>query len=78
MQTSVIALLFVTASVMFASVVVNYAVVTCEQTVDLEDSPQIDQIRELENMLLNQTDSLLDSLEHLNQTTTQLTETVQP
>lgn len=53
MQTSVIALLFVTTTVVMACVDIDYAVFTCEQTVDTENSPHIERIRELENMLLN-------------------------
>jgi hypothetical protein len=78
MQTSVVALLFVTSSVILACVVVEYAVVTCEQTIDTDDAPQIDRIRELESMLLNQTDSMLDEIEQFNQTETLLTSTTQP
>ena len=70
MQTSVIALLFVTTAVVMACVVIDYAVITCEQTVDPENSPQIDRIRELENMLLNQTDYVFDEIEQFNMTDT--------
>ena len=78
MQTSVVALLFVTSSVILASIVVEYAVVTCEQAIDTDDAPQIDRIRELESLLLNQTDSLFDEIEHFNQTATQPADMAQP
>jgi len=71
MQTTVATLLFVTSAVILACVVVEFAVVTFEKTLDTEDSPQIDRIRAIENMLLNQTDNLFDELESLNQTDTQ-------
>jgi hypothetical protein len=61
----------VTSAVILACVVVEFAVVTFEKTLDTEDSPQIDRIRAIENMLLNQTDNLFDELESLNQTDTQ-------
>jgi hypothetical protein len=71
MQTTVATLLFVTSAVILACIVVEFAVVTFEQTLDTEDSPQIDRIRKIENMLLNQTDNLFDEIESLNQTDTQ-------
>ena len=78
MQTSVIALLFVTTAVVMACVVVDYAVITCEQTVDTESSPQMERIRELENMLLNQTDYIFDEIEQFNLTETQQLDTGLP
>jgi hypothetical protein len=78
MQTSVAALLFVTSTVILASVVVEYAVVTCEQTIDTENSPQIDRIRELEDMMLNQTDNMLNEVGYLSQTGLQPTDTATP
>ena len=68
MQTTVATLLFVTSAVILACVVVEFAVVTFEQTLQTEDMPQIDRIRKIENMILNQTDSLLNEIESLNQT----------
>jgi hypothetical protein len=70
MQTTVATLLFVTSAVILACIVVEYAVVAFEQTLDTEDSPQIDRIRKIENMLLNQTDNLSNEIESLNQTGT--------
>ena len=70
MQTTVATLLFVTSAVILACIVVEYAVVTFEQTLDTEDSPQIDRIRKIENMLLNQTDNVFNEIESLNQTDT--------
>jgi hypothetical protein len=78
MQTTVAALLFVTSAVILASVVVEYAVVICEQTLDTENAPQIDRIRKMENMLLNQTDNLFNEIESLNQTVTQTPDPEQP
>jgi hypothetical protein len=68
MQTTVATLSFVTAAVILACVVVEFAVVTCEQTLDTEDTPQMDRIREMEEMIENQTSNLLSDIESFNQT----------
>ncbi len=78
MQTTVATLLFVTSAVILACVVVDYAVVIFEQTLDTEDMPQIDRIRTLENIILNQTDNLINEIEALNQTTTQPIDQIMP
>ena len=78
MQTTVATLLFVTSAVILACIVVEYAVVTFEQTLDTEDSPQIDRIRKIENMLLNQTDNVFNEIESLNQTDTPQIEQILP
>jgi len=70
MQTTVATLMFVTSAVLLACIVINYAVVIFEQTLETENSPQIDRIRNLENMVLNQTDNLINEIELLNQTDT--------
>ena len=74
MQTTVATLMFVTSAVLLACIVINYAVVIFEQTLETENSPQIDRIRNLENMVLNQTDNLINEIELLNQTDTIPTE----
>jgi len=78
MQTTVATLLFVTSAVILACVVIEFAVVTCEQTLDTEDAPQIDRIRKMENMILNQTDNLFNEIESLNQTDTQQIDQILP
>jgi predicted PurR-regulated permease PerM len=78
MQTSVVALLFVTSAVILACIVVEFAVATFEQTLDTEDAPQIDRIRKMENMILNQTDNLFNEIESLNQTDTQQIDQILP
>ena len=78
MQTTVATLLFVTSVVILACIVVEYAVVTFEQTLDTEDAPQIDRIRKMENMILNQTDDLINEIESFNQTETQPIDQVLP
>ena len=78
MQTTVATLLFVTSAVILACVVVDYTVVIFEQTLDTEDMPQIDRIRTLENIILNQTDNLINEIEALNQTTTQPIDQIMP
>jgi hypothetical protein len=61
-----------------ACVVVDYAVITCEQTLDTENAPQMERIRELEGMLLNQTDYVFNEIEQFNLTETQLVDTGLP
>ena len=68
MQTTVATLLFVTSAVILACVVIDYAITTCEQTLNTDSLPQFDRIRTLENNLLNQTDTLISQVESLNQT----------
>jgi len=78
MQTTVATLLFVTSSVILACVVVDYAVQACEQTLDTESLPQFDRIRTLEDKLLNQTDTLINDVESLNQTYIETTDQTTP
>lgn len=78
MQTTVATLLFVTSAVVLACVVVDYAVQACEQTLDTENMPQFDRIRDLEDNLLNQTDTLIRQVESLNQTYIEPTEQTMP
>ena len=58
METSVATLLLVTATVLFAVIVVNYAVNTFQQFVNVEDNPQLSRLKTLEDSLLNQTSGL--------------------
>jgi hypothetical protein len=58
METSVATLLLVTATVLFAVIVVNYAVSTFQQFVNVEDNPQLSRLKTLEDTLLNQTSNL--------------------
>jgi hypothetical protein len=78
MQTTVATLMFVTSAVILACVVVDYAVVTFEQTLDTEDMPQIDRIQKMEDMILNQTDNVFSELESYNQTQIQPIEQILP
>ncbi len=78
MQTTVATLAFVTASVLLACVVVEFAVVTCEQTLDTEGMPQMDRIRQMEDTILEQTDNLFTQVQSLNQTETQPIDQILP
>ena len=78
MQTTLSTLLFVSSAVILACVVVECAVVTFEQTLEAKDVPQIDRIRKMENMILNQTDNLFNEIESFNQTETQPIDIAQP
>ncbi|MGD0645347.1 MAG: hypothetical protein ABSA75_10625 [Candidatus Bathyarchaeia archaeon] len=55
METAVATLLLVTAAVMMACVVVDFAVNTMEQTLNTQNNPQLNQIKSIENNILNQT-----------------------
>jgi hypothetical protein len=78
MQTTVATLMFVTSAVILACVVVDYAIVTFEQTLDTEDMPQMDRIQKMEDMILNQTDNLFNELESYNQTQIQPIDQILP
>lgn len=78
MQTTLATLLFVTAAVLLACVVVNYTVAIFEQTLDTENSPQIEKIHELEGIIMNQTDNLINNVESLNQTSPQQIDQILP
>ena len=78
MQTTVATLMFVTSAVILACVVVDYAIVTFEQTLDTEDMPQMDRIQKMEDMILNQTDNLFSELESYNQTQIQQIDQILP
>ena len=55
LETAVATLLLVTASVVLACVVVTYAVTSIEQTINTQNIPQIAQLKNFENHLLNET-----------------------
>ena len=78
MQTTIATFLFVTSAVILACVVVEYTIVIFEQTLDTENSPQIDRVREIENMVLNQTGNLVNDMNSMNQTDTQQIEQMLP
>ena len=78
MQTTVATLMFVTSAVILACVVVDYAIVTFEQTLDTEDIPQMDRIQKMEDMILNQTDNVFSELESYNQTQIQQIDQILP
>jgi predicted PurR-regulated permease PerM len=60
LETAVTSLLLVTAAVVLACVVVNYAVNIVEQVANTDNIPQLDRIKNIENNLLNQTDQLFN------------------
>ncbi|MBC7131313.1 hypothetical protein H5T51_08935 [Candidatus Bathyarchaeota archaeon] len=64
MYSSVPTLLLLVASVLFACIVVDYAIATVERILQTSDIPQIEQIRALENSLLNQTDILINQIQN--------------
>ena len=78
MQATVATLSFVTAAVLLSCVVVEFAVVTCEQTLDTENMPQMDRIRQMEETIVNQTSNLLSEIESFNQTDIQPIDQILP
>jgi hypothetical protein len=60
LETTVASLLLVTSAIILSCVVVSYAVSTVEQTMNMQNIPQLDRIKSLTDQLLNQTDSLYD------------------
>lgn len=60
MQTTVASLLLITATVVLTCVVVDYAVGVVQTTLQTNNLPQLDRIRNMENQILNQTDNLLN------------------
>ena len=75
---NVATLMFVTSAVILACVVVDYAIVTFEQTLDTEDIPQMDRIQKMEDMIQNQTDNVFSELESYNQTQIQQIDQILP
>jgi len=69
MQVPMATLLLVTSAVILTCVVVDYAVVTVEQTLQNPNLPQLDRLRALEASLLNQTDSLFSQTQPVPQDT---------
>ena len=55
LETAVATLLLITASVVLACVVVDFAVSAVENTLNTTNLPQLDRIKNMENNLLNQT-----------------------
>lgn len=60
MQGTLATLLLITSAVALAAVVVDVAVVTCEQTLQPSSLPQMEKIRSLEDIFVNQTSSLFN------------------
>lgn len=60
MEATVATLLLVVSSVVLASVVVDYAVNVVQAALNTQNIPQLDRIKNIENSILNQTDSLFN------------------
>ncbi len=60
MQTTVATLLLITSAVLLTCVVIDYAVGIIQQTLNTDNIPQLDKIRDIENRIQNQTDSLFN------------------
>jgi hypothetical protein len=59
-QTTVATLLLITSAVLLTCVVIDYAVGIIQQTLNTDNIPQLDKIRDIENRIQNQTDSLFN------------------
>jgi len=62
LEAAVATLILVTASVVLACVVVTLAVTTIEQTMNTQNVPQMQQLKNLENKLLNETNVMNGAL----------------
>jgi len=60
MQNTLSALLLVVASVMLCCVVIDYAVGMVQSTVQTDNNPHLQQVKDLETSILNQTQVLLN------------------
>jgi hypothetical protein len=60
LETAVAALILVVAAVVFACAVITFAVNTMERTINTQDMPQLGQLKDLENSLLNQTNIIMN------------------
>lgn len=69
MQTTVATLLLVVASVVLTCIVIDYGINIVQTTLQTQNLPGIDRIKNLENQLLNQTDITIS--QYGNQTATQ-------
>jgi hypothetical protein len=69
MQTTVGSLILVVSAVVLTCIVVDYAVNVVEATLQIENNPQLQRLRDLHDSILNQTDTLVSET---------LTETIVP
>ncbi len=60
MDSTVSTALLITTAVVLACVVSGFAINTMQQTVNPNTNPQIGQVKDLQNLLLNQTNSLFN------------------
>lgn len=60
MQSTVASLLLVTSAVALACFTVNYSVVIAEQYIQVQNGPLFDRLNNLQEYVLNQTDSMFD------------------
>ena len=60
LETTVATLLLITSAVILTCVVVDYAVGVVQQVLNTQNIPQLDRIKNIENNVLNQTDSFFN------------------
>ncbi len=63
METTVATLLLVSASVVLACVVVNYAINTALVTMNTDSLPEVDQLKEYISQYQNETDAIIRGLD---------------
>jgi hypothetical protein len=61
LETAVATLLLITASVVIACVVVDYAVNTIQQTINTQNMPQLDRLKSIEANIMNGTSNIYNS-----------------
>jgi hypothetical protein len=69
LQTSLATVLLITASVILTCVVIDYAVSVMQTTLQTTNIPQLGRLRDIQNSILNQTDSLWNQTQALPQNT---------
>jgi hypothetical protein len=71
MQTTVATILLITSAVILTCIVIDYAVVVVQQTLQTTNIPQLDHLRDIQSSILNQTDSLFNQTEPLPSSSSQ-------
>ena len=61
MQTTIATLLLITSAVILVFVVVDYSVTIIQQTLNTQNNPQLARLKNIENNILSQTDSLFNT-----------------
>jgi hypothetical protein len=60
MEATIATLLLLTSAVILACVVIDYAVIIVQDTLQTTNIPQLERLKNIESSILNQTDSLFN------------------